>query len=241
MSWPAVTFTHSGGEHRIRWWAEGIRQAGLIPVVCDDARDPLPGTARGWLHAAGVEYRQTRWDRRGNLNGTDVAAGICRELAAAAERHAAPYALKVDDDTAICDPEIFTCAEQAGAVGLTWTAGGRSEAFGMAYALRADVAAGAAEALALLPLDATAPEDLTVWRAAVALSGPAGVMRWDFDPEAGPFSALPANADVCDAVRRFAVLTVGNPPAGGWKDRSRETSARLLHVLRAVRAERLHG
>lgn len=233
---PAVTFTHSGGALRIPWWVAGVRMAGFVPVVCDDGRDPLPGNVLGWLHAQGVDYRQTAWDRRGNLNGTDAAAGICAEVAAACGRHRSRYGLKVDDDTAVLDPELFTCAEQAAAVGLTWS-GGRPGAFGMAYALRADVAAAVARHLTCLPLDPAAPEDLTVWSAAKALAGPEGVIQHEFDIEAGPFAALPWGSCVRDAVGRYGVITVGNHPPGGWTDRPRETAEALRQVVCMARAE----
>ncbi len=233
MSLPAVTFTHSRAAQRIRWWVEGVRLAGLIPVVVDDRNDPLPGTALGWLEAHGVEYRCTAWDRRGNLNGTDVAARICEELAAAAARHGTSHALKVDDDTLIADAELFTLAETAAVVALTWSGDPRGGAYGMAYALRADVAADISAHLALLPLDRRAPEDLTVFAAGAALAGDAAIMRHEFDAQGGPFCALPLDADPRDAVERFGVLTVGNAPPGGWKDRDRQTATRLRQLCTA--------
>lgn len=221
---------------RIRWWVEGIRLAGFIPVVLDDGRDPLPGTARGWLESAGVEYRQTVFHRRGNLNGTDVAAEICAELAAAAARHGTDHALKVDDDTVILDPELFSGQILAGAVGLTWAGDRRGGAYGMAYSLRIDVAEAIAEHLRGLPVDRGAPEDLTVWAAARAIVGEDQLVRHEFAPDAGPFSALPIGAEVKDAVERFGVLTVGNEPPGGWGNRQMETASRLWEVVRAAGA-----
>jgi hypothetical protein len=231
MSWPACTFTHSGGALRIRWWVQGVRQAGFVPVVFDDMHDPLPGWARGWLEAERVEYRYTQWDRRGNLNGTDVAWRICQILHRTALRHGVSHALKVDDDTVILDPELFTESGGAAAVGLTWAGDPRGGAYGMAYALRADVAEVVAQALHRVPLDPRAPEDLTVWAAVRAIAGAAEMVAHEFDPEIGPFSALPATADVRDAIERFGVLTVGNPPPGGWRNREQETAARLRQVV----------
>ncbi len=233
MSLPAVTFTHSRGAERIRWWVEGVRLAGLVPIVCDDRNDPLPGTALGWLEANGVEIRSTAWQRRGNLNGTDVAGLICLELADACLRHGSTHALKVDDDTIVLDAELFTLTETAAAVGLTWAGDPRGGAYGMAYALRGDVAVDVARHLSLLPLDPTAPEDLTIWAAAVALAGGAGIVRHEFEADGGPFVALPLGADAREAVECFGVITVGNAPIGGWRNRERQTATRLKQLCNA--------
>lgn len=235
---PVVTFTHGGGAKSIRWWVDGVKLAGLVPVVAQDRADPLPQTVLGWLAAAEVEVIGTSFPRRGNLNGTDCAAGVAETLAAVARRHGARHVIKCDDDTVIVDPELFSEVEHAGAVGLAWE-GGRPGAYGMAYALRVDVAAGVAECLKRMPLDVTAPEDLTIWRAAKALAGEAGVVLHEFELEAGPFAAIPWGSCARDAVSSYGVLTVGNPPEGGWKDRPSETAARLRQVVNAVRAMRL--
>lgn len=241
MSWPAVTFTYSGGAQLVPWWVRGVRQAGFVPVVCHDGNDPLPGNVLGWLAAEGVEVLKSTWPRRGNLRGTDTAARICRELAAVAARHNALYVLKVDDDTCIVDREVFTCVEQAAAVGLLWPGDRRGGAYGMAYALRADTAAEIAEHLIRLPIDTDAPEDLTIWAAARALAGPAGVMAWEFDIEEGPFAAIPAGACARDAVARYGVITVGNVPLGGWIDRPSQTAEALKRVVCASQARRLRA
>jgi hypothetical protein len=236
MSWPAVTFTYSGGAQRLPWWVRGIRQAGFCPVVCHDGNDPLPGHVLGWLEAEGVEVVKSTWPRRGNLNGTDTAARICGELAAVAARHDAPYVLKVDDDTYIADPEVFTCVQQAAAVGLLWPGDPRGGAYGMAYALRSDTAAEIAEHFDRLPVDVAAPEDLAIWAAAKALAGPAGVMAWEFDIEEGPFAAIPLGSCPKDAVDRYGVITVGNEPRGGWTDKPSQTAEALKRVVCAGRA-----
>lgn len=237
---PCLTFTHSGGRWRLPWWVKGVRQAGLLPVVVDDVHDPLDASAVVELRRDGVEYRRTTWRRRGNLNGTDVAAGICEELAAAAKRYGSAYALKCDDDTAIIEPGLFTPAATCTAVGLTWAGDPRGGAYGMAYALRRDVAAAVAHCLRLLPLDPAAPEDLTVWGAVRAM-GRDQVIEHEFDPIGGPFCALPIGADPREAVRRFGVVTVGNRPPEGWRDKPVQTAARLRQVVCTARAEALRA
>jgi hypothetical protein len=244
MSLPAVTFTHSGGAARIRWWVEGVRLAGLIPVVAQDRADPLPGTVLGWLHAAEVPVVGTTFPRRGNLNGTDCAIGICETLAAVARLHRSRHVLKLDDDTVVVDPELFTGVEDAAAVGLTWAGDPRcrgGSTYGMAYALRVDVALAVAACLRRLPFDAAAPEDMTIWSAGKALAGPAGVIEYEFDIEAGPFAALPWGSCVRDAVERYGVITVGNPPPGGWKDRPIQTAEPLRQVVCTARAKGLRA
>ena len=148
--------------------------------------------------------------------------------------------LKVDDDTLVIDRALFTCVHRTAAVGLTW-AGGRAGAYGMAYCLRADVAAAVAGHLGRLPIDRAAPEDLTVWRAALAIAEADGVIEWAFDVEEGPFAALPWGSCPRDAVERYGVITVGNPPPAGWKDRPIETAARLRQLVCAVRARGLQA
>lgn len=236
MSWPACIFCYRGEALTIRWTVEGARDAGFVPVVLDDAADPLPGTAMGWLVAEGVEYRRTAFPRRGNLNGTDTAAAIAGELAAAADRHDSDFALKLDPDTAVMDADLFTQARTAAGVGLVWRGDRRGGAYGLAYALRIDVAAEVGRYLACLPLDAAAPEDLTVWAAARALCGPEELLEHEFCPDGGPWAALPWDARPREWVGAFGVLTVGNEPPEGWKGRrDLLTSSRLRQVVLAGR------
>ena len=195
-----------------------------------DAAAPLPPHVLGWLASQGIEVRSTTFPRRGNLNGTDCAAGICRELEAACQRHRSSHAIKLDDDTVIVRPEVFGRHFAAGAVGLTWTAG-RPGAYGLAYALSRHTAGLAARQLEVQPLDPNAPEDLTIWHAARIVGT---VIELPFQPSAGPWSAYPCHADPVAAMERFDVLTVGNPPPGGWSDRPRETALLMRRLVEAA-------
>jgi hypothetical protein len=230
MRIPACIFTHAGAALWLPWTVRGALLAGFIPVVCQDAFSPLPPQTLGWLEAQGVEIRTTRFTRRGNLNGTDCAAGICREMAEACVRHGSTHCLKLDDDTAVIWPSTFTKRLQFDAVGLTH-ADGRPGAYGLAYCLHRDVAAHVAARLEALPIDPSVPEDLTIWN----MARQAG--SWcelPFRHEGGPWSALPPGYDVEDAVRRFSVLTVGNAPEGGWTDRPRQMERAMRGLVEAA-------
>ncbi len=226
---PACIFTYGGAALRVPWAVRGARLAGLVPVVCQDAAAPLQPHVLGWLESKGIEIRTTAFPRRGNLNGTDCAAGIMGELATACIRHNSTHALKLDDDTVIVRLERFHATADT-AVGLSWPQAGRNAAFGMAYSLPGHAAAAAAARLATLPLDTKAPEDLTVW---AALEGVCERVLMPFDATGGPFTALPIHADADEAVKRFDVITVGNPPAAGWVDRDRQIAHELKRVVEA--------
>ncbi|MFD0893990.1 hypothetical protein ACFQ5Q_10175, partial [Luteolibacter ambystomatis] len=91
MILPACIFTYAGGALVLPWTVRGALRAGLVPVVCEDAASPLPGHVRGWLMHEGIDLITTTFPRRGNLNGTDCAAGICRTLAETALRYGATH------------------------------------------------------------------------------------------------------------------------------------------------------
>jgi hypothetical protein len=230
MKIPACIFTYAGAALRLPWAVRGALQAGLIPIVCQDGAAPLPRHVLGWLESKGIEIRTTAFPRRGNLNGTDCAAGICLELADACARHQSSHALKLDDDTVIVRPDRFLVPGDT-AVGLSWPQEGREAAFGMAYAMPGCAAARAAEKLEAGPVEPDVPEDLTVWRALEGICS-----RWlhPFDPAGGPFTALPLGGDADEAVRRFDVVTVGNPPVDGWKDRDRQMAGEMRQVVEAA-------
>ncbi|MGC4017482.1 MAG: hypothetical protein QM755_23655 [Luteolibacter sp.] len=227
MKLPACIFTYAGGALIIPYTVRLARCAGMIPIVCEDAAAPLPGNVRGWLASEGVELIATTFPRRGNLNGTDCAAGICRTLAATARRHGTTHAMKLDDDTVVVDARVFTRHRHARAVGLTWP-GGRPGAYGMAYMLRADVAEKAAARLERGTFRPTAPEDITVWET-VARCGP--VIERRFRARRGPFSALPLGAPID---RRFDVLNMGTPPPGGWRNRPVQMVTEMKRVFPAL-------
>lgn len=231
MRIPACIFTYSGAALRLPWAVRGALHARLIPIVCQDGAEPLPPQVLGWLESEGIEIRSTAFPRRGNLNGTDCAAGICLELAEACIRHQASHALKLDDDTVIVRTNRFRVPGDT-AVGLSWPDRGAEAGSGMAYALPGYAAAHAAKELQELPLDPKAPEDLTVW---AALHGLCSRQLHPFDPLGGPFTALPLGGDARQAVERWDVVTVGNPPEGGWQDRGRQTAEELRRVVEAAR------
>lgn len=236
MKPPVCIFTYAGGALSLPWTVRGVRAAGLVPVICEQHDQPLPRQLRASLERDGVELVTTTFPRRGNLNGTDCAAGICRELALAAARHGASHAIKLDDDALIVRPGLFLEHRDVDSVGLVWPGGNRSGAYGMAYMLRRSMAEEIAALLEWESLDPSAPEDLTVWAAAASLGTQ---ISHRFRPARGPFSAIPADADPREAVERFDVVTVGNMPRGGWGNRPVEQAHQLRGLVLA--AEALHG
>lgn len=227
---PACIFTYGGAALRLPWVVRGAVQAGLLPVVCQDAAAPLPPHVLGWLASERIEVRTTTFPRRGNLNGTDCAAGILGELATACIRYESPHAIKLDDDTVIVRPHRLH-ADADTAVGLSWPQADRHAAFGMAYAVPGYAAAAAAAVLSAQPLDPTAPEDLTVWS---ALEGICRRRLHPFNPVGGPFTALPIGGPYRAAVERFDVITVGNPTLAGSFDRDRQLAADMKRVVLAA-------
>lgn len=231
MKIPACIFTWSGAALRLPWAVRGALQAGLRPVVCQDGAAPLPPHVLGWLASERVEVRTTTFPRRGNLNGTDCAAGILGELATACIRHGSTHAIKLDDDTVIVRPGRLK-ADPLTAAGLSWPQKGRDAAFGMAYAVPGLAAASAAAFLESAALDAKAPEDLTVW---AALEGLCHRTLHPFSMGSGPFTALPLGGNAVEAVERFDVVTVGNPPPGGWRNRDRQMAMEMRRLVEAFR------
>lgn len=225
---PAVTFTYAGDATLIPAWCEIHRSVGLDPVVVEDAAAPLPAWVVRWLASYHVELRRSHFPRRGNLRGTDCAAGIAATLAAVCRTRGAASAIKIDTDTAVVRPDLFAAVTHgpAAIAGLLDPAAGRHDAFGMAYAITAAASSAIADHLATLPSqDPYAPEDTTIWRAAKAL----GLMCWPlrFNRRTGPFTVVPEWADHAEAAARFSVLTWGNPLPG----RGRSTA----HILTGLR------
>jgi hypothetical protein len=208
---PVCIFTYAGDALPLRECVKSVLAAQCLPVICDESTNPLPEWVVGWAESMGAEYLVTFFPRRGNLNGTDCAAGIARTMANAAKRHGACYAIKLDADTVLIDPTRY-----AGNAGVCSSTQARRDAFGACYSLKAETAASVAVELEFTPLDETAPEDLTIWQTVRAITEDFQI--YDFNPAGGMFSAVPFGADPAECLR-FAAVTYGNAPAEGWADR----------------------
>lgn len=209
---PVCIFTYAGDSLPIRECVRSVIASGLFPVICDDAANPLPRPTVAMLEDYGAEYIQTTFQRRGNLNGTDTAAGIARTLHDACGRYGSPSAIKLDSDTILIDPTPFL----SGNVGVYSTVQNRRAAFGCVYSLAAETALCVAKELEFGHFDPTAPEDLAIWDAVAASNHPRSMH--DFNPDFGAFASVPIGSDPVDCIR-FAALTFGNVPDGGWTDR----------------------
>ena len=211
---PACIFAYSGDSLPLRECVRGAKLAGLLPVVFDDAHNHMGRSVWAWIESQGGMYFHTDFNRRGNLNGTECAAGIARALHGTMTLTKTRQAFKIDADTIIQRPERF----QGITSGICSTLIKRREAFGCCYTLTKDAAQRVAAELESMPDDAI-PEDLAIWQAIKRLK-----IRHelhDFDPKGGAFSAVPASFDPADCMK-FDVLTFGNRPTGGWKDRKME-------------------
>ena len=209
---PALIFCYGGDALPMRECVRGLLTAGLMPVVMDDKHAPLPRHAQAWIEAQGGEYRQTKFKRNGNLNGVKTSAYIAWHMHDTCERHRSNIAIKIDADTIIHRPALFS--EMS--TGIYSTTLRRREAFGCCYSLQSDVAYDVSERLFRRYNDTTVPEDVTIWREVIAHHEH---QMLDFSPHHGPFSAVPLTFDPLDCLR-FDVLTFGNRPTEGWKDRS---------------------
>ena len=223
---PVCIFTYAGDALPLKQCVRAINLAGLIPVIIDDAANPLPGWSRGWIDVLGIDYRQSTFNRRGNLRGTDCAAGICEALAQAAEDHEADAAIKLDTDTIIVDPSWL----MGGNVCFTSSNLHRRYAYGCSYSIRRSSALSVAHKLRI---DHPEPiphafEDITIWQTLENIGHKFKVH--DFNANSGPFCAAPVGASPHDC-RRFGAITFGNEPINGWRDRPLETASEMRRFV----------
>ena len=204
----AAVFAYAGDQLAVVECVRHLIRSGVRAWVFDDADNRLPGWVQGDLWKMGSAYDVTRFDRRGNLNGTACAIGILESMLMTG----AEVVAKVDADTLLVHPDLFA----AGNVGCCSTMTARRDAFGACYSIRRETITAALAILRGMPDDPTAPEDLTIW-SAVRATGHSFEML-DHDPDGGGLAAVPLGSPV-DRPERFAALTFGNRPADGWRHR----------------------
>ena len=209
---PACIFTYSGDALPLRECVRGAKIAGLLPVVIDDSHSPMGRTVWTWIESQGGLYFQSDFNRRGNLNGTECAAGIAKCLYEAMRLTHTAQAFKLDTDTIIQRYDRF----QGISSGIYSTTLHRREAFGCAYTLTRDAARRVRDNLSRMD-DPSAPEDQLIWQSIKRLN--IRHKLHDFCPTGGAFSAVPPSFDPIDCAK-FDVLTFGNRPASGWRDRA---------------------
>jgi hypothetical protein len=219
---PACIFTYSADSLPLRECVRGAKIAGLLPVVIDDAKHPMGHAVWSWVESQGGLYFQSDFNRRGNLNGTECAAGIAKCLYEAMRLTHTAHAFKLDSDTIIQRVDSF----QGISTGVCSTTMNRREAFGCCYSLTRDAARRVRDDLAAMN-DPHGPEDVLIWRSIKRLS--IRHKLHDFNPSGGAFSAVPKTFDPVDCTR-FDVLTFGNPPADGWKDRALEITLAMRRL-----------
>lgn len=219
---PACIFTYSGDALPLRECVRGAKLAGLLPIVIDDSHSPMGRTVWTWIDSQGGLYFQSDFNRRGNLNGTECATGISKCLYEAMRLTHAAQAFKLDTDTIIQRPERFLGISS----GVYSTTLHRREAFGCCYSLTRDAARRVRNDLMRMD-DTTAPEDQLIWQSIKRLN--VRHKLHDFTPEGGAFSAVPQSFDPVDCMK-FDILTFGNLPAGGWKDRAMQITLAMKRL-----------
>lgn len=225
-------FTYSGDAQEAVACVRCARTAlpGAVVTVVDDANAPVLPEARRALVAYGARYRQSRFQRCGNLRGPECVRGIISTLAAGAAD--ADIVVKIDSDTALLSGAWI---ENMPGSGLDWYSCGYGarEAHGLAYAMSGRAARLAAAALRERDLPPLAPEDLTIARAVFDLV-PAHRVRlvspWTPQHRTGRWSWWnwdSQTADPEDYARSYDVVSVGNP--------------RPPHVPKSARWEVMHA
>ena len=150
-----------------------IRQRDPAAMIAVYADDSLPVKIPQGLCD---HYEETKWDRRGNLNGQECVRGELTAFHETAERFAVEYIAKIDSDTLVTTPELaFSRAVATGAdlIGASQHSYG---VFGPFYILRTSILPS------LLPLVEThcrvAQEDQAISNLVNAAGGKVVVCRW---------------------------------------------------------------
>lgn len=232
-------FTYSGDAPEAVACVRCARTAlpGAVVTVVDDANAPVLPEARRALVAYGARYRQSRFQRCGNLRGPECVRGIISTLAAGAAD--ADIVVKIDSDTALLSGDWLREMERDGldwysaGYGLDHCEGAERGAYGNCYALTGRAARLASAILQKQDLPPLAPEDLTIFRAVFDLVPPHRVRLvrpWTPQHRAGRWSWWnwdSQTADPEDYARSYDVVSVGNP--------------RLPHIPKSARWEVMHA
>lgn len=226
----AAVFAYAGDSLAVVECVRHLTRSGVRAWVFDDASNRLPGWVQGDLWKMGAAYDVTRFDRRGNLNGTACAIGILEAMLSTG----AEVVAKVDADTLVVHPDLFA----AGNVGCCSTMTARRDAFGACYSIRRETMTAALAILRGMPDDPDAPEDLTIWSAIRATGHPFEML--DHDPHGGGLAAVPLGSSV-DRPERFAALTFGNRPPDGWADRDLQVALEMRRFASGIDRARQSG
>jgi hypothetical protein len=223
----AAVFAYAGDALPVIECCLRLIKAGVRPWVFDDAKASLPGWVRGSMFQMGAGYFLTNFDRRGNLNGTECCIGMLSAMLSTE----AQTVLKIDADTLLVRPELFA----PGNVGCCSTMTARRDAFGACYSINRETIRAALRIIEGMPRNPYCPEDLTIW-SAIRATGHAFEMI-DHHPDGGGLAAVPMGAAV-DRPERFAALTFGNPPKGGWEDRQIQVTLEMRRFRSGI--DRIH-
>jgi hypothetical protein len=219
----AAVFAYVGDALPVIECVRHLTRLGVRVWVFDDADNRLPGWVKGDLWRMGAAYFATSFDRRGNLNGTECCIGMLSAMLSTE----AETVLKIDADTLLVRPELFA----PGNVGCCSTMTARRDAFGACYSINRETIKAALAILRGMPRDPYCPEDLTIWSAIRATGHPFEMI--DHHPDGGGLAAVPIGSPV-DRPERFAALTFGNPPKGGWEDRQIQVTLEMRRFASGI-------
>jgi hypothetical protein len=226
----AAVFSYAGDALPVIECVRHLTRLGVRAWVFDDSKQRLPGWVQGQLWRMGAAYEVTKFPRRGNLNGTECCIGILESMLSTG----ADVVAKIDADTLLVQPDLFA----AGTVGCCSTMTARRDAFGACYSIRRETITAALAILRGMPRDPYCPEDLTIWSAIRATGHPFEMI--DHHPDGGGLAAVPIGSPV-DRPERFAALTFGNLPKGGWEDRQIQVTLEMRRFASGIDRARESG
>lgn len=162
-------FTYSGHADLIVWNLEAsltaLNQSGYVygkdikMVVVDDAARPCPAETIEKIKNWGVEYRQSKFARNGNLNGQACIMGILEEFKKSMKGRKRDVVIKMDSDTLLLGTKWIRDFVQDKAA-LATASDDRGCFYGMCYGLKASMVEALIELFTRCPASDRAQEDV---------------------------------------------------------------------------------
>lgn len=201
--------------------------------LIDDSNNPWTPEALAKAKEAGVEYRTSDFNRRGNLNGHSAVVGILETLIQD-KPDENDLLIKIDADTAVIGDSFIQPLLEDPELSYSFCGSKWHVAHGCAYVIRAKVAYTMLEALQGFELPPKSPEDIVIGDFAISrfqgrvfsawsyLFWTSRWTAWNWDPKTtAKFYA-----------EHFDVITTGNPCGKANPDEAR------AEVIRNLREEK---
>lgn len=212
-------FTYEGDGNEAVACVRGVRRAfpDAVITVADDGHSPVSAEQRKLIIAHGAEYRQTTFERNGNLRGGDCVRGMLGVMCDGVEDD--DVVIKVDSDTVVLRGDWVEdlCGTGVGLRGVGYRVSGGRMLYGCCYGLAGWAVKGVQCFLAKRELEGLAPEDVTVCRAVLDVFGRSCVRieePWTAQNRAGRWAWWNWDSLTADPARyaaRYDVVSVGNP------------------------------